>query len=215
MIRRAVEALVVGAAGSAIAGTAAATVGVASAGVVVGGCNGLISGWRRIYDWRCSTGLAAFVLDSSWALPSTAGAQVTHLIAAATGAHHVADMSIRRNRHVYARGFTPRRGFAVTIGNTISGAGDTATERRRHLVDHHEEVHVWQARLLGPIFPVAYLGWIGIAAPLGALAWLRGRRAGDQSTTLWSAVDRFAYWNNPFERQAYLRASQATRAVPD
>ena len=51
-------------------------------------------------------------------------------------------LSRRSNRMVFRRGFVPRRGFAITIGNVVSGAGDTSLPRRRRLVTDHEDVHV-------------------------------------------------------------------------
>lgn len=214
MIRRLPEAVLVGAGGALIGGSTGSMVGLGAVGAVVGGANGAMSGWRRIYDWRCSTGVIAAVLDSSWALVTTAGSLGSHLIAGVTSAGFIGELSERRNRHVYRSGFSPRRGFAVTVGNTVSGAGDVSVVSRRHLVEHHEEVHIWQARILGPAFVVIYLGWLVFGAVLGTVGWVRGRLGGDRSATLWASVDRCAYWNHPLERQAYLRASRANRGSP-
>lgn len=213
MIPRAAEAAVVGVGGAAIAGAIGSMMGLAGPAALVGGCNGVISGWRRTYDWQCSSGVIAAVSDSSWALLTTAGALGAHAIAAVTRGGYLPELSERQNRHVYRRGFTPRRGFAVTIGNTVSGAGDPADERRRHLVNDHEQVHINQTRLLGPAFPVLYVGWMILAAPLGAIGWAKARASGDRSSTLWASVDRCAYWQHPLERQAYLRASRASQAA--
>ncbi len=213
MIRRLVEAGVVGAGGALVGSAAGSLIGLGVPATVVAGANGVVSGWRGVYDWRCSTGVIAALLDSSWALLTTAGSLGSHAIALVTCSDYAASMSERRNRHVYSGGFTPRRGFAVTVGNVISGAGDTTVESRRRLVDDHEDVHVWQARILGPIFPLAYVGWLALGGVLGTVGWLRARLGGDRSSTLWASIDRCAYWNNPFERQAYLRASRANRAT--
>ena len=92
---------------------------------VVGGLNGAISGWRRVYRWRSIAGVSAFVLDSTWALITTAGALVVHAIALAQRqpGNYVRSLSERRDQHVYLDGFTFRRGFLTTIGNVVSGAG--------------------------------------------------------------------------------------------
>lgn len=213
MIRRLIEASVVGAGGALVGSAAGSFIGLGVPAAVIAGANGAVSGWRGVYDWRCSTGVIAALLDSSWALLTTAGSLGSHVIAAITRSDYAASMSERRNRHVYVGGFTPRRGFAVTVGNVISGAGDIAVGSRRHLVDDHEEVHVWQTRILGPLFPAAYIGWMALGGILGTVGWVRARLSGDRSSTLWASIDRCAYWNNPLERQAYLRASRANRAT--
>jgi hypothetical protein len=210
---RVVEAIATAAGGAAVASSAGGVVGLAVPAGVVGAVNGAVSGWRGIYDWRCASGAVAFVLDSSWALTTTAAAAGSHLVALGTGGLD-AGLSRRRNRHVYRRGFTPRRGFAVTLGNVVSGAGDTSVAARRELVDDHEEVHIWQARLLGPLFPVVYLGWMVLSVPLAVVGWVRHRPEGG----LLAAIDRCAYWRNPLEVHAYgrahrLRATRATAAA--
>ena len=164
--------------------------------------NGAISGWRQIYDWRSGPGRVAFVLDSTWALATTTGSLVSHVIALVRGRPgYDASLSVRQNRHVYQRGFQPRRRFVVTVGNVISGAGDTSEQRRRHLVQRHEDSHVWQSRIIGPGFPVLYGTWMGVGAVVGALLWalrLRDRRFS-------SVVETYAYYLNPFEWWAYSR----------
>ena len=211
---RLLEATVTAAAGATVAATAGGAVGLAVPAGVIGGVNGAVSGWRGVYDWRCSTGPVAFVLDSSWALATTAAGAASHALSARSGGYDAA-LSRRRNRHVYRAGFTPRRGFAVTLGNVVSGAGDTTLAARRELVDDHEEVHVWQARVLGPVFPVAYLGWMLVAVPLAVVGWVRHRPEGGIA----AAIDRCGYWRNPLEVHAYgrahrIRAMRASAAAP-
>ena len=139
-----IEPLAAAVAAAALGGATGLTVGLPIPAAVVGGANGLLAGARRIYDWRSPRGVAAFVLDSSWALVTTAGARGAHAAGAVRGAPgYDAGLSERCNRHVYARGFQPRRRYAVTIGNVVNGAGDTRQARRARLVTDHEDVHVW------------------------------------------------------------------------
>lgn len=197
-----IEALAAGAAGAALGGAAGLAIGLPIPAAVVGGANGLISGARRVYDWRTPRGVAAFALDSTWALLTTTGSLAAHAVGALRGEPgYASTLSERCNRHVYARGFQPRRGFAITIGNVVNGAGDTTQRRRARLVTDHEDVHVWQARLFGPIYPPLYLGWTIGAGALGALGWLVRHR--DQPFT--RVVDTYAYYLNPFEWWAYSR----------
>lgn len=188
--------------GAVLGGAAGSLVGLAVPAAIVGGLNGAVSGARRIYDWRAPKGVAAFALDSTWALCTTTSGLVAHAVATVRGAPGYTEaLSERRNRHVYARGFQPRRGFAITLGNVVNGAGDTTRPRRVKLVTDHEDVHIWQARLLGPAFPALYLGWMFGGGAVGAMGWLLRHR--DQP--FGKVVESYAYYLNPFEWWAYSR----------
>jgi hypothetical protein len=199
---RLVEAGAAAVAGAALAGLVGSRIGLGRQLAVVGLLNGAISGWRGIYEWRRPRGIGAFVLDSTWGLASTAGALGSHGIAVIRGRPgYAAHLSHRENRHVYERGFQPRARFLITVGNVVSGAGDTSTERRQRLVRHHEDEHVWQARWLGPLYPPLYAGWMAAGGLAGAGVWLaRGRRE-----PLTKVVETCAYYLNPFEWWAYSR----------
>jgi len=196
------EATATAAAGAALAAAAGSFLGVATPAALVGGLNGWISGRRGIYEWSAPRGVAAFVLDSTWALGTTMSGLVAHAVGAARGdAGYSEGLSRRRNRHVYARGFQPRKGFATTFGNVVNGAGDVTKPRRVRLVDDHEDVHVWQARGFGPLYPILYVGWMAGGALGGAALWALRRR--DESFT--KVVESCAYYLNPFEYWAYSR----------
>ena len=201
----ALEAVATGAAGGALGGLGLSLVGLTWPGVVVGAVNGALGGWRATYSWRRPAGALAFVLDSTWAAPMTAAAIVTHGMAAVQPRRggYIAELSRRANRHVYARGFRLRRGFLVTVGNTVHGAGDGATmsARRRRIVTDHEDVHVWQGRWFGPLYPLLYGGWFVLGGAAGAVVWATRRRA----APLGQVVETCAYYLNPFEWWAYSR----------
>ena len=115
-------------------------------------------------------------------------------------------MSRRANRHVYEGGYSVRPGFALAIGNVVSGGGGTAglrgdsarVVRRRRLIDVHEGTHLFQNRLLGPLYSLGYLGWMASAAVVGLLVGLAKDRR-----HLWSIIETLAYYDNPFEYWAY------------
>jgi hypothetical protein len=111
-------------------------------------------------------------------------------------------LSERQNRMVHRDGFVLRRGFAVTIGTVINGAAGrdgVLTERRRKLVTDHEDVHVWQQRLFGPLYPIAYISWfVG-----GVVVSLVRRAVSRNDRPLSTEIDRYAYYRNPFEWHAY------------
>ena len=202
--RRLAEAAGAAALGGMFAGAAGSVVGAAVPAAVIGGLNGTISGWRQTYDWKCFDGLVAFTLDSTWGLPMTGAGIVSQsvgLLLPSSG--YVPELSERHNRHVYRRGFRVRKGFAVTLGNVISQAGDIERPRRARLVTDHEDVHVWQARWFGPAYPVLYVGWMLLGCAFGAIRWAADRRKrGDR---LFATIESAAYYLNPFEWWAYSR----------
>jgi hypothetical protein len=196
------EAVAAGVAGAALAGAAGSVVGLALPAALVGGLNGAVSGARRVYGWRTPKGVAAFVLDSTWALGTTAAGLAAHVVGTVRGdPGFVPTLSERQNRHVYARGFQPRAGFAITLGNVVNGVRDATNPRRTKLVTDHEDVHVWQARLFGPAYPMLYLGWMVGGSAVGAAVWAVRRR--DQP--FGKVVESYAYYANPFEWWAYSR----------
>lgn len=196
------EAAAVGVFGGVFAGVVGAPLGLAVPFAAVGAANGVVTGWRRIYAWGCADGPVAFALDSTWALPMTAAglvSQVLGLVRRRPGFD--APLSVRANRMVFARGFVPRRGFAITVGNVISGAGDTRVPRRRRLVTDHEDVHIWQSRWFGPLYPLMYGSWMLVGGVVGAGVWVaRGRRE-----PFAKVVESCAYYLNPLEWWAYSR----------
>lgn len=184
------------------------TVG-AIVGATVGGLHGLISGWWGIYPWRTGRGRMMLVADSTWALGSTASGLASHGVAlaqhlAGRNPRYVPALSLRQGRHVYQGGFRFRRGFVVTMGSVISGAGDLSTPRQVRLVTNHEQVHVTQARALGPFYPLVYLGWMVAAAVVSPVIWARARAQG-RDVALPAVVETCAYYCNPCEWWAYSR----------
>ncbi|CAN5788491.1 hypothetical protein BH24ACT5_BH24ACT5_04510 [soil metagenome] len=180
-------------------------VGATVPAAVVGGINGALAGHRRVHRWRSIRGVTAFVLDSTWALPSTAVALVAHAVAALQRepGNYLVELSEGCDRHVYARGLTVRRGFLLTTGNVVNGAGRHALRvaRQRRVVTVHEHAHVWQARWLGPLYPVAYLGWSALGAVAGTVRWM----AGSREQPFGRSIEAWAYYANPFEWWAYSR----------
>ena len=200
--RRLVETVATSVLAGVFGGAVGALVGLGPVTASVADGNGAISGWRRTYDWSCSTGVVAFTLDSTWGLPMTAAGVFANAVGLVQrDAGYVPELSTRQNRHVYRRGFMPRTGFATTLGNVIGGAGDVDRERRRRLITDHEDVHVWQARWLGPLYPVAYVGWTITVGAVGMLIWAIRRR--DERFT--RVVESTAYYINPLEWWAYSR----------
>ncbi len=198
------EALLVGVAGAVLGwavGGLIAPIAAAAMAVVAGG-NGIISGWRGVYAWRTHRGPLAFVLDSTWATLPVAAGLLAHLAAIASkDGGYERSLSHRQNRHVHRGGAHFQTGFALTVGNVISSAGDVSRARRRKLITDHETVHIWQARWFGPSYLVLYLGWTAVGALGGVLLWLRRGR----KEPLAQIVESCSYYLNPFEWWAYSR----------
>ncbi|MBY8870359.1 glycine zipper family protein [Micromonospora sp. PLK6-60] len=119
------------------------------AGVAVGGAAGLLLGVP--FGWAVAgarsyrpdaRGVALFVVDHTWSLPNTvlgAGYLVAHL---AVGHRLDRDACRHRGRVNLVEGVWPR--YATTLGTVCAGAGPG--------VQRHEDVHILQARLLGPLY---------------------------------------------------------------
>ncbi len=140
------------------------------------------------------------MLDSTWALITTAAALVAHAIAAGQRLpdNYVSSLSERRDRHVYVKGLTLRRGFLTSIGNVVSGVGRSPRSR---VVEAHENLHVWQSRWFGPLYPLVYGLWTVLGALIGVVVWLgTGRR-----DPFGRVVEAWSYYRNPFEWWAYSR----------
>lgn len=179
------------------------------AGAAAAGINGLVSGVGGIYSWRRLRGWLCFVLDSTWGLAGVLGGLALHLANLFHGnPAYLVEMSRRSNRHVYEGGFSARAGFVLALGNVVSAGGGSAglrgdsvgAVRRRRLVDVHEGTHLFQNRLLGPLYTSVYLGWMLLAGAAGFIVGVLNDRK-----CLWQVVETFAYYNNPFEYWAYRK----------
>lgn len=203
-MRRIAETLLTTAAATAlgwfVGGLAHTVVGLVMA--IIAGLNGVISGWRGVYHWRSFSGWLAFVLDSTWATLSVGVGLLTHVVGRMKGElGYETKLSRRQNRHVYRHGFSLQPGFALTVGNVISGAGDVGVARRCKLITDHEAVHVWQARWWGPLYLPLYGLWSLFGIIGGLFVWLRGGR----KEKLGKAIESCSYYLNPYEWWAYSR----------
>jgi len=212
LVIRVVEALLAAAGGGAVAYlTIEAVTGSADLGVIAAVpavLNGAFAGARRIYAWRTVGGWGAFILDSSWALVSTTlGVAVNLVNLVKRNSWFAPEFSVRQNRHVFARGFALKRGFANTQGPVISnatcGRGDPI-ENHRNLIERHEGLHVWQQRWFGPIHPLVYVVWGLFGAVVGIIyGVVSSRKRRLKKVRIGKLVETAAYYDNPFEYWAY------------
>lgn len=170
-----------------------------AAGVAVVHCGLAVA--LRIYAWRTWTGWLAFVLDHTWGLLGTTIGLLLHLVNLAWlgGRRYADELSRGQNRFVYDGGFGVGR-FAFTQGPVVSNLRGS----RGDLVAH-EDLHIWQSRIFGPLFQTTYLAWFVLGALVGTLLWPFARQSWYQTVT------DVAYLNNPWETWAYKRGGRPTR----
>lgn len=117
-----------------------------------------------------------------WVLPTTTvGLVFVPLAVTSGGAVRLVEGVLEVHGGV-ATGFLKYLAFgasAMTLGHVVLGRDQDALEWSRS----HERVHVRQCERWGPLFLPAY----GLAS---LVVWIRGGRA---------------YWDNPFEREAYAK----------
>ncbi len=199
------EAVAVAVGAAVLAGVVFRRTPVRLVAPVVAAAGGAAAGYRRIYRWSSPSGWVAMALDATWGLPGTLAGLGMQALQAATGGTYRADLSERRNLHVFEDGPSLAPDFALTWGNAVSNAAgrtglDAGTERgrrRRRFVRAHEGLHVWQQRWFGPLYPILYGMWTVAAVPVATVLWLQ--RGGSWRRI----VTTVAYYDNPFEYWAY------------
>lgn len=154
-------------------------IGLAAFGALWGGI-GLGAG---IYRPRALS-LLGLALDVTWSLPNTLTGIVWLVICAARGRGQLVSVDTQRSGTLVITGAAAPGADATTLGNVIGGKWAA-----------HEETHVWQARLFGPLYWPLYLA--------SYLANLAVRVVTLRFTNLhWRAYGRvvledWAYWSDP------------------
>ncbi|OBK46766.1 PE family protein [Mycobacterium sp. 1081908.1] len=173
----------------------AAGTGVADA--AINDANLLVQREFGIYNFRDWRGWAAFLLDYTWGFEGTAlgyGVQALNAFTPNAGGYDSA-FSALVGSHVY-RGGIGLPGFASTMGNVTThlGTGPGADD----VMVNHEEVHVWQSRIFGPLFQTSYAAWAVGGYFVGTGYWLT-----HPNLDWFSLVETASYYDNPWEVWAY------------
>jgi PE family len=171
--------------------------GTGVAGSAINDLNLLITRELSIYNFRDPRGWAAFLLDYTWGLPGTTlgyGVQIINGFWPNSG--YDPTLSQLVGSHVYTGGIG-LPGFTTTMGNVTThlGVGSGAKD----VLANHEEVHVWQSRIFGPLFQTSYAGWLVGGAFVGTGYWLL-----HPNQDWFSLVETAAYYDNPWEVWAYV-----------
>jgi RHS repeat-associated protein len=169
--------------------------GLAFGGGFMGVLNGLMSGVHGTYNWESAEGWFAFLSDSTFSIFGTAAGNFVHFLNMFGSNEYWKEQSYRQNRHVYNGGVYLKEDFILTQGNVVTNAKSTESSIRT--LNDHENLHIWQQRLVGPAFQLGYLNW----AIAGLMYALTVPKSADQN--LGDVVTTAVYFDNPFEHWAY------------
>ncbi len=159
-------------------------------GLVLGGFYGWAVAAAPVYDWTSARGVVAFVADHTWSLPNTLVGAMFLGVSLAFGNRLERDLS----GHVGLRSPAIPGYAGTTIGPVQAGTGTG--------VDRHEAVHVYQARLLGPL----YLPLVGLAFVVATVLpywWLYHDHAGRPIRGVRGYFTRGVYPHTWHEEWAY------------
>ncbi len=166
---------------------------LALTGAAIGAANGVAGGAAGIYDFSTGEGWAAAGLDATWGLGGTAlgGTLALANVGFTDGAGSFSSKySYRQNRFVFEGGVAAKQGYVLTLGNTVSSFGNSPES-----LMIHEDVHIWQSRILGPGY------WAGQGGFYAGGALVHGAGMG-------------AYYSNFFEVQGYAAQVDAGGKPP-
>jgi hypothetical protein len=168
--------------------------------LIVGGGVGVTDGLWATHRWL-GIGPLAFLLDVTWGLGGSTNGLLLHLVNFAWGEHADGDGEIRLEAHRYKAGSYIKPHFAFTQGAVMSDTGgwNPSTDLFKH-----ESLHIWQNRILGPLFWFSYVGWMIVSFIPALVAGLIGSKVGD-ALTWWT------YFDNPWEVMAYGIANPTDR----
>jgi hypothetical protein len=134
--------------GYAIGGKTGAVIGF-----VMGTVHGFAMAKAGSYDWKSGWGWLAFAADNTWSLFNSFIA--SGFATLNVGWNEIDDSQSKDSNALYFKsGWIPDKD--TTLGNVIVG----------NTVPKHESVHVWQARVLGPIYVPAVAAFYEIATVL-------------------------------------------------
>lgn len=158
---------------------------------VIGGAYSALAFGRGVYVVR-PLSIVGYVLDMTWSMLNTVAAFVVWIPACTIVGSFVTPDALSRRSGAFVFTKNPRGGgyAATTIGTTIGGGWSS-----------HEEIHVWQGRLFGPLYMPSYM----VSLLLNMLVRVVTGKV--QSLTL------EAYYRICFEDWAYAGGSESGGAV--
>jgi hypothetical protein len=152
-------------------------------------------------------GWLSSLLDVTWGLAGENYGALLHLINIGWGKHA---KETRTGAHRYESGFRLKNAeanttsFAFTQGSVMSNLPYPPTDG----LFKHERTHVWQNRAFGPFFSLTYIGWLLLLLIPGVIAGASSKTATGQSVGIGKGVERWCYFNCPWEAWAYAVQQQ-------
>jgi hypothetical protein len=156
----------------------------------VGAFSGMMDGMWQTHNW-VGIGSVAYTLDETWGLAGTTNGDLLHLVNFATGDHAVGET--RTDAHRYNKGFAVKSGFAFTQGAVMSSNNNNAASA----LFAHEDTHIWQNRLAGPLYTLTYIGWMLLFLIPGLIVGIASGNGAGTGIQAWS------YFSNPWEAMGY------------
>ncbi|MEH0982615.1 glycine zipper family protein [Micromonospora sp. CPCC 205556] len=139
--------------GALLGGFSGGTIGLlvgAVVGLLVGGPFGWAIASARVYG-PDARGILLFVVDHTWSLLNTVAGAIYLTVHLIFGHHLDRPTSQQSCRVNVVEGVSPR--YATTIGTVCAGSNSG--------IQRHEDVHIFQARLLGPLYlPLVALNYV-------------------------------------------------------
>ncbi len=165
---------------------------------IVGCFIGMMDGLYGIQPWVVGHVLL-LTLDLTWGLAGSTYAAVLHIIDIG---RHAKDG--RKGQHSYTGWFAPDGQSAFTIGNVISNLTNGPADSRYG----HEVIHVWENRILGPLYVWSYIGWFLFFGVVIGFVVTFIKRVGFEADSnkashtvpyLFPTIVAYGYDNNPWE----------------
>ena len=182
--------------GVQIAVAAAAAKATGAVSTVINDLQQLANMELGIYDFSTAKGWAAFLLDYTWGFPGTVmgyGMQLVNAFEPNNGYDPVLSKEVGS---IVFRGGVGLTGYSSTWGNvtTSLGYGPGADDR----MINHEELHVWQNRIFGPLYLASYGAWLAGGSVVGTAYWVF-----HPNDNWFGLVETAAYYDIPWEVWAY------------
>jgi hypothetical protein len=164
--------------------------------LAVGAGAGFFDGFRKVHKWA-GPGVLTFTADMVWGLPLTVNALLIHLINLFWGE---AKPDGRTGATRYESGFRTYGDFAFTQGNVLSNLSEGPGQP----LNNHEQTHVLQNRIFGPLFWTTYFGWLILFGLFGLIGMAVGWGKNSAGVKISNSFPMWwGYFNNPWELWAY------------
>lgn len=166
--------------------------GVLWIALVAGGFVGVMDGLWATHRWL-GIGPVAFLLDITWGLGGSTNGLLLHVYDTVAGKHADGPTNTRHESHRYEGGFRIKADYIFTQGAVMSNATQAPPGSP---LFHHETLHTWQNRILGPFYWMSYVSWMIVTFIPALIVGAATGKAAD-------VIQWWTYYNNTWEVMAY------------